>query len=363
MAKTIKAPGRYIQGPGELNRIGKHVKGLGSNFLIILSPNSLKRFEATILKSLEENGYTYHFEHFNGECSLDEIQRLQDLGTGYQADGIIAVGGGKALDTGKAVSTRLALPVTLVPTAASNDAPCSGLSVVYDENGVVIKVIFGKRNPDLVLVDSSVILKAPRRLLAAGMGDALATFFEARAAVASKASNMARGTATCASLALAELCYKLLLENGEAAMKALEEGECTEAFEKILEVNILLSGIGFESGGLAAAHAVNDGFACVPQAHNALHGEKVAFGTLVQLMLEKMPDAELHKIYDFCRIIGLPTTLADLGVTTVIEEEIKAAAKAACVPTQSTKNMPFPVTEADIAAAIYKADQFGKENR
>lgn len=361
MAKTMKAPGRYIQGPGELTRIGKHVKGLGSRFLVILSPGSARRFKNEIQKSLEESSYSCYFELFNGECTLAEIQRLSELGTGCQADGIIAVGGGKALDTGKAVGVGLELPVTLVPTAASNDSPCSGLSVVYNEEGVVVKVIFGKRNPDLVLVDSSIILKAPRRLLAAGMGDALATCFEARAAAASGAANMARGNATCAALALAELCYSLLMENGVKAMEALDTGECTEAFEKILEVNILLSGIGFESGGLAAAHAVNDGFACIPQAHNALHGEKVAFGTLVQLILEKTPEPELHKIYEFCRRIGLPTTLDDLGIHTVNRDEIEAAAKAACVPAQSTKNLPFPVTEAEVAAAIYKADQLGRQ--
>jgi len=121
-----------------------------------------------------------------------------------------------------------------------------------------------------------------------------------------------------------------------------------------------LSGVGFESGGLAAAHAINDGFAFVPQAHDKLHGEKVAFGTLIQLVLENGCKDELNEVLDFLISVGLPVTLADLGITSVIEGEIRAVAKAACVKTQSTKNMPFTVSEEDVYNAIMKADEIGR---
>lgn len=362
MAKAIKAPSRYVQGNGEINNLAKHLGKIGSRYLILLSERNYKTLGDNIKDSFKESDSEIVFEFFNGECCFNEIDRIMDVSNKNNCNAIIGVGGGKAIDTAKAVSQKLDLPVVIVPTIASNDAPCSGLSVVYNEEGVVVKVIYLKRNPDLVLVDSEIIAQAPARLLVAGMGDAVATYFEARAVKASGARNMARGNVTNTAMMMSKLCYDLIIENGLEAKKSVEKKEVSEALENILEANIMLSGVGFESGGLAAAHAVNDGFAFVPQAHDSMHGEKVAFGTIVQLILEKSEE-ELNQVVDFCIRVGLPVTLEDLGIKQVIKEEIQAVAKAACVKTQSTKNMPFLVSEEDVYNAIIKADEFGKNKK
>ncbi|MEG1254367.1 glycerol dehydrogenase [Clostridium sp.] len=363
MTSIIKAPSRYIQGKGEIKNLAKHLGKLGSKYLILLSERTYERVGDDIKASFNESETVIVFEYFNGECSLSEIERVMEIAKGNVSDGIIAVGGGKTIDTAKAVAQKLDLPVVIIPTIASNDAPCSGLSVVYNDQGVVVKVIYSKRNPDLVLVDSEIISKAPVSLLVAGMGDALATYFEARAVKASGARNMARGNVTNTAMIMSRLCYDLLIANGVEAKKAAENKEVNEALESVLEANILLSGIGFESGGLAAAHAINDGFTFVTQAHDKLHGEKVAFGTLVQLVLENGCKDELNEVLDFLISVGLPVTLADLGITNVIEAEIRDVAKAACVKTQSTKNMPFLVSEEDVYNAIMKADEIGRARK
>ena len=360
MAKVMKAPGKYIQAAGELKNIGTHVKNMGTKFLVIISKRNQAEHGEEIKTSLEEAGYECVFETFGGECSLEEIDRLMKIGKEAECNSVIAVGGGKAIDTGKAVAVRLDVTVIVVPTIASNDAPCSGLSVVYNDQGVVCKVIYGKRNPDVVIVDTAIIASSPVRLFVSGMGDALSTYFEARACKASGARNYCRGTAPNTAIAMAKLCFDLLMKSGVQAFEDVKKGEATEAVEDIAEADILLSGVGFESGGLAAAHAINDGFAQVPQAHGMLHGEKVAYGTLCQLVLEKAPAEEFDQVFNFCKTVGLPTKLADLGITNVIGEEIKAVAAAACVRTQSTKNLPFPVTEEDVVAAIYKVDEIGR---
>jgi len=360
MANVMKAPGKYIQAAGEIKNLGTHVKNMGHKFIVLLSKRNFGELGETIKASLEEAGYECIFEIFNGECSLEEIGRVAAIGKEAGCDSVIAVGGGKAIDTGKAVAVRMDTTVIVIPTIASNDAPCSGLSVCYNDQGVVCKVIYGKRNPDIVLVDTEIIANSPVRLFVSGMGDALATYFEARACKASGARNYCRGTAPNTALAMAKLCFDLLMQSGVEAFEAVKNKQVTPAVEDIAEADILLSGVGFESGGLAAAHAINDGFAQVPQAHGALHGEKVAFGTLCQLILEKVSDDEFDQVFNFCKAVGLPTKLADLGIEEVIEDEIKAVAAAACVRTQSTKNMPFPVTEEDIVAAIYKVDEIGK---
>jgi glycerol dehydrogenase len=224
---------------------------------------------------------------------------------------------------------------------------------------VVVKALMTKRNPDLVLVDTEVIANAPARLFAAGIGDALATWFEARACQKSGAKTIARGNVSNTAIMMARLCYDLLLQHGRKAMDAVESKTVTPALEHVIEASIYLSGLGFESGGLAAAHAINDGFAFEPQCHGCYHGEKVAFGTLVQLVLEKSREEELNEVLAFMKSVGLPMTLAQLGVKEIDKDSLKKVAQAACVPTQSTKNLSADIQAEDVFGAILEADKIG----
>ena len=306
MTYAIKAPARYAQGAGELANLGRSAKKLGNKFLVICTDNSRGRFGAQVEASLAEQEKEVVFTTFHGEATKDEVFAKMDECRAQGCDVVVGMGGGKALDTAKAVAENLGLPCVIIPTVASNDAPCSGVAVLYNDAGVVIKAVLMRRNPDLVLVDTGIIANAPRRLFAAGLGDALSTWFEARACKNSGARTMARGNVSNTGLMMARLCYDLLMEKGRDALAAVERHEVTPALEDVVEATIYLSGLGFENGGLAAAHAVNDGFAQEPQAHGMYHGEKVAFGTLVQLVLEKAPQEELEQVLAFLRDTGLP---------------------------------------------------------
>lgn len=363
MANIIISPSRYVQGKGELSRLSKHVEALGSSFFMIGSESGLKRVETTIQKSFEGTGSKLHFEAFNRECSKNEISRLQEKVKANACDVIVGIGGGKTLDTAKAVAYYEKLPVVIIPTIASTDAPCSALSVLYTDDGVFEEYLFLPQNPNLVLIDTDIVSKAPVRLLVAGMGDAMATYFEARACAASGAANCAGGNCTKAALALARLCYETLLEDGLKAKLAVENKVCTKAVENIVEANTYLSGIGFESAGLAGAHAIHNGLTVLTQCHDRYHGEKVAFGTLVQLVLENASDEELSEVLDFCVSVGLPITLGELGVTEINSDEIRKVAETAAAPTDTIHNMPFPVTAQNVYDAILAADAIGRYYR
>ena len=192
------------------------------------------------------------------------------------------------------------------------------------------------------------------------MGDALATYFEARACAMSDAGNCVGGKATLAAQALAELCYETLLTDGVNAVLAVEAGVCTKAVENVIEANTYLSGIGFESGGLAGAHAIHNGLTAIEETHAMYHGEKVAFGTLVQLVLENADEEDLADVIDFCIEVGLPVTLGELGIKEIKPEEIMEVAKLACADGDTLGNMPFEVTPEDVYAAILGADALGR---
>lgn len=361
MAKIMISPGKYIQGNGELKNIAEYVSVLGEKPLCLISEGGLKRVKDTIDKSFETKNISVKYDLFNGECCTTEVNRIIKICDENHVTVLIGVGGGKILDTIKAVGYYKDLPVVIIPTIAATDAPCSALSVLYTEDGVFDKYILLKQNPNMVLVDTGIISKAPVRLLVSGMGDALATYFEARACEKSNSVTCASGNTTIAAQALARLCYDTLISEGYKAKLAVEEGVCTKSVEKIVEANTLLSGLGFESGGLAAAHAIHNGLTVLPACHHMYHGEKVAFGTLAQLVLENAPMEEIEEVLDFCASVGLPTTLKQLGIGEIKPEEIMEVAKTAAAKEDTAHNMPFEVTPEDVYSAILTANKLGQE--
>ena len=193
--------------------------------------------------------------------------------------------------------------------------------------------------------------KAPARFLASGMGDALATWFEADSCRISRGPNIAGDAGSMTAHALARLCYETVRDWGLAALTACEAGVVTPALERVVEANTLLSGLGFESGGLGAAHSVHNGLTALAGVRGRYHGEKVAFGVLASLYLTDKPLAVIDEVYALCAALGLPTTLADLGLDGVSAEELLRVAEKACAPGESIHNEPV-----EISPGLVRAD-------
>ena len=175
MANIIASPTRYIQGKGELQNLRQHVEMLGKKLFILTTASGQARVAPAINASVAGSDCTAVYEPFHGECSQSEIDRVV---ADFQASGcdlIVGVGGGKTHDTAKAAAHYAGCPVVIVPTIASTDAPCSALSVIYTDGGVFDRYLFLPASPNVVLVDTEIVSKAPARLLVSGMGDALAT--------------------------------------------------------------------------------------------------------------------------------------------------------------------------------------------
>jgi len=362
MITTAIFPGRYVQGDEALVTLGEEAARLGRKALLVCDPFVLDHLAAEVRDGLAGRLPAVEVR-FGGECSDEEIARIKAIAEREGADMVVGIGGGKALDTAKAVAYEMQARILIAPTLASTDAPCSALSVIYTPAGAFKRYLVLPHNPDTVLVDTGVIVRAPVRLLVAGMGDAFSTWFEAEDCRTKRGANMTGRIGPMTAYALARLCHETLLEYGTLAKVSAEQGVVTPALEHVVEANTLLSGLGFESGGLAAAHAIHNGLTALPQSHGAWHGEKVAIGVQGLMFLADKKPEMIDTVYDFCLSVGLPVTLADIGLGEVSDAELLIAATAACAPGETIHNEPAEVSPKRVLAALKVADAEGRRRK
>ena len=356
------SPERYIQGPGEFDRIRHYTDKFGTRIIVFIDQLFYEEFSKKLKKIYADERYVLATFCFNTEVTRRLIdQHAQEIAP-LAPDVIIGIGGGKTIDVAKGVAASVGKRFIIIPTAASTDAPTSSLSVIYREDGSHEGEFFYDHSPSLLIVDSKIIANGPCRLLVSGMGDALATLIEADATRESNTANLVYNNdggyrQTLAGRAIAITCYKSLLQYGEMAKISCENHIVTPALENIIETNILLSGLGFENNATAGAHSVNDGLTAVPGGEKTMHGEKVAFGSIVQLIAENASKEKLEEVTDFCISVGLPVCLEDLHIEAT-DEIIRAVAKASMHSCWG--NMPFVVDEDTVYAAIKAADAYGR---
>lgn len=358
--RAFGSPLRYVQGQGEFDRLPLYTAPYG-NACVIIDGFLYQDLNARLEKAYAESDAKFVSISFNGECCEEEVERIGKIARENGAAVIVGAGGGKTMDTAKICADEMGLPVIIAPSSASTDAPVSEIAVVYKPDGEYIGSRKMKKNADLVLVDTEIIVKAPRRLFVAGMGDALATWLEAQACECSDSPNyIGSGMRRCkAGMAIAKASWDILFEDGEKALMALDSGVVTEAFENVVEANTLLSGLGFLNTGLATAHGIHSGLTVLPETHKYLHGEKVAFGIVCQMVLENTPAETVDKVMRFMVAIGLPVTLADLGVAAEHDKVLAIAEKTANGPLIHQE--PFAVTTERVYGAIIAADALGRK--
>lgn len=352
-------PGQYLQGPGLANQLPEIISPFGKKPIILASKSVIRKIIPEFARSiLNEDIITVLF---NGECTQEEIENFSAVVEDTKSDIILAIGGGKTVDTAKICADKANLPVVIVPTIASTDAPCSACAVVYTRDGIFESVQYQKKSPAIVLVDTQIITNSPVRFLVSGMGDALATWFEAKSCITSQSTNECNGLSTLSAFQIARLCFETLLDYGTLAKRANEKKIITPALNNIIEANTLMSGIGFESCGLATAHAIHNGLTELTETHEYFHGEKVAFGVLTGLHLNSEDKKTIKKVYSFCIEVGLPVTLKELGIIDANREKLSKVAKKSCSPDQSIHHEPTAVNENMVIDALLMADAFGEE--
>lgn len=361
-SRGFGCPQKYIQGPGEINNVFAYGSAYGNRFLFLIDGGIYDIMAGTISAIEDKRGCSCEFVRFSGECCMENVAVLSDTVRAANCGVLVGVGGGKTLDVAKLVADEVDLPRIIIPTSASSDAPAADWAAVYTPEGVHISGRATRRSTELVLVDSRIIVGAPARLFAAGIGDALATWFEAQACQKAYTPNcVGRGYRSCrVGMAASRECYEILMEDGIAALEAVKAHAVTEAVENVIEANILLSGLGFINGGLAGSHGFHNGFSNIPGSRRSLHGEIVAFGLVCQLVLENAPKETIDSILHFLSRADLPVTIEQIGIECT-PENLEIIVEHTLCKNALIHHEPFAVSKELLKGAIVSANKMGHE--
>lgn len=356
MIRSSVFPRRYVQGRGALALFGQEASRYGRRVFCLVDAAAEKQVRAR-LGGLDKVACDYLA--FSGHCTRRELDAVVAAIRASGARVVAGFGGGATIDVARAAAAELDLPFLSAPTIAASDAPVSGISILYDDNGVMLGRI-NVRNPDIVLVDTSLIVEAPVRFFIAGLGDGLATWYEAESCRQSYAGNVAKEQGGQLAHATALLCRDVILSKGRQAVADVAAHLATPDVEAVVEATVLMSGVGFESGGVAAAHAIHNGLTEIPETKKYMHGEKVAFGLLASLFLSARPDELRRELFSFCADVGLPVRLAQIGIDPADVAGLQRVADRIVKTGGNIANEPFDVEAVDIVLAMRAADNYGK---
>jgi glycerol dehydrogenase-like iron-containing ADH family enzyme len=345
------APAQVARGNGILSSLEPWLKRFGQRPLIIGGKHTLPLLQAHLAETLA------HLEVataiYGEDCSEQGLATLHQARSQHQADVIIGVGGGKALDAAKLVAHQAGVAIATIPTSAATCAAWTALSNVYNDTGAFCYDVALDRCPDLLLLDYDLIATASRRTLVAGIGDAIAKWYEA-----SVSSGHSEQTLVIGAVQQARVLRDILLQKSAAALNA----PGSEAWRDVVDASVLMAGVIGGMGGAqcrtVAAHAVHNGLTQLKASHGTLHGEKVAYGILVQLRLEEMgpgralAETARQQLLSFYDQIGLPKTLADLGMGDIALSDLQAAAHFACREGSDIHHLPFKVSPEQVMAAM-----------
>ncbi|MFB8787953.1 MAG: iron-containing alcohol dehydrogenase family protein [Potamolinea sp.] len=358
------APAQVLRGFQAIEQSSEAIARLGKRPLVVGGDRTLATLTPKLQPVLEQQQLSYSLASYSPDCSEASLTLLREAVASHQADLIIGIGGGKALDTSKLLAYQCRLPIVTVPTSAATCAAWTALSNVYTDAGAFLYDVALNRCPDLLVLDYSLIQTAPQRTLVAGIGDAIAKWYEA--SVSSGSSPL---TLIIAAVQQARVLRDILFQKSAEALK--EPG--SEAWREVVDATVLLAGVIGGLGGAqcrtVAAHAVHNGLTHLPAAHDALHGEKVAYGILVQLRLEEMLQGNQlaacarQQLLKFYGEIGLPKSLDDLNLGNITLRDLRQAAEIACSPNSDIHRLPFKVVPEQLMAAMVSTTTLVERSR
>ena len=302
-------------------------------------------------------------EIYGENCTYATVERLRALPLYQEADMVFGVGGGKALDTVKCLCIPDDKPVFSFPTIASNCAATTSVSILYNEDGTFLKPHFFIRPVMHAFIDTQIIAQAPSQYMWAGIGDTYAKYYEAL--ISSRDERLEHFTAV--GVAVSQMCRDPLLLYSAQALEDHKQGLCTYAVEQVVLAIVVTTGIAsifltkdytpdYNSGLAHAIFYALTAYPVIEERH--LHGEVVAFGILIALLVDGQKE-EFEKIYELNKSIGLPTRLSDIEIAPAQWEECLDR-----IPTMSdVAHYPYKVTRPMLEDAMKTLEERAVSHR
>lgn len=365
MKRSIVGPWRFVCGEGVLGDVGHHAAALGRKALLLGGDTALQLTGPTITAALAAQGVAWHEERGSHVTKRRAaVDALVATGRAQQVDLTLAVGGGRVGDAAKAIARALNVPLITCPTVAASNGPGTASGSIEGDP----QRSYWYRGPDVLLADTAVIIQAGPRWLNSGIGDCLPF-----GGMAEMTARLGRPTGvehvlgfsncypTLAAQALARLTYDTLLDYGEEAHRAAERGIVNEAFNRVVEAVVYCSVMGVGAcGGVGNDHGYHPGnfTGCQKELY---HGEGVAFGALVNVILFQWDRQRVLRQLRFTRAVGLPTTFADFDLEALTTEQVREECRRMVGEgAQPRFGLPWPVSAEDVAEAMLEIDYLGR---
>lgn len=357
--------GRYLQGPGAIRELPEIVQKNGKVAVMVIDPFFFDTIVPELNKMFQNCEADIHFFRFPGECSQNNIdwlkQKIDALPS--SVDVMIGFGGGKTMDLVRVASIGTGAVLVMMPTVTATNAATSIVGMVYDEKHAA-HAVFIDHDPEYVIADTEFIIQAPARMLAAGIADALSTYYEARAcwSVNNVNSVMPGYRRTICAEVIAKACHETLLKNARQAYQAALSHCRTEAFEDVVESINLLSGLGWENNGASLAHGIATAFPLIPEAQKFLHGEHVGFSILTQMIMDHDPQEEFDIIYQLCKDLNLPVCFDDFGIKKDVNRIARYISEQAFVLDDGMKIANYHIDSDVVYQAMLYLDSLSKND-
>lgn len=352
--KSVYLP-NFTMGENSIDSI-KEFLSKGKKVAILYGNKAFQASKEYINKALEEAELNVVYcENYGKDATYENVEKILQMNGIDEVDALIAVGGGKCLDTVKVVGDRLAKPVYTIPTIASTCAAVTKISIMYHEDGSFKDIQHLRKAPVHALIDPRIICAAPVKYLWAGIGDTMAkhveSVFSARNDVLDYSSEL--------GIKIGENCFYPMLRDGVKALDDAKSGNVSDELERVIQNIIITTGavsLSVDANyNSALAHALFYGLTVRKHIEkNHLHGEVVSYGTLVQLMMDHQEEM-LRKTYLFHQKVGLPTSLTDLELD--IQGDLEDILEVT-VNNSELKHVPYPVTKELIYQAMKDLEEY-----
>ncbi|GAB6137524.1 iron-containing alcohol dehydrogenase family protein [Halanaerobaculum tunisiense] len=350
----------YTMGDNVIQKLGDLCQQYGKRVLVIGGKTALAKTKEKINATIEDSkSEIIDFMWYGGECTYQNIKLGSSKVKRTQTDIIIGVGGGKALDTAKGVAEESGLPIITVPTIAATCAATTPISIVYNTSGDFDSFFHLTNPPVHIVIDSQIIANAPTNYLRAGIGDTVAKRYEVE--IKSRGDQLAYSSAL--GKRMSSMCLEPIIKYGVEAVEDCRKNHNSFALEQVILNNIITTGLVSilvkEKYNGACAHALCYGLTLVEEVEeNYLHGEIVAYGVLVQLIMDQQNE-EFQRVYSLFAELGLPISVADLKIK--VDKDYLAAVLKAAVASEDLVDMPYQVTKDMFYKAIKRLENVKKE--